>query len=56
MENVENVEEDLKQNTYIMYKKRYESCQKKLDKLAQVSDRVSLLRGITFVIDRKSVV
>jgi len=50
MENVENVEEDLKQNTYIMYEKRYESCQKKLDKLALVSDRVSLLRGITFVI------
>ena len=50
MENVENVEEDLIQNTYVMYEKRYESCQKKLDKLALVSDRVSLLRGITFVI------
>ena len=50
MENVENVEEDLIQNTYVMYEKRYESCQKKLDKLVLVSDRVSFLRGITFVI------
>lgn len=50
MENVENVEEDLKQNTYIMYEKRYEFCQKKIDKLTLVSDRVSLLRGIAFVI------
>ena len=33
-----------------MYEKRYESCQKKLDKLTLVSDRVSLLRGIAFVI------
>lgn len=30
MENVENVEEDLIQNTYVMYEKRYESCQKKI--------------------------
>ncbi len=50
MENVENAEEDLKQNTYIMYEKRYEFCQKKIDKLTLVSDRVSLLRGIAFVI------
>ena len=50
MENVENAEEDLKQNTYIMYENRYEFCQKKIDKLTLVSDRVSLLRGIAFVI------
>lgn len=50
MNNVELIAENHKQSKYIMYKKHYESCQKKLDKLTLASDKVSLLRGVTFAI------
>ena len=50
MNNVELIDENHKQSKYIMYKKYYESCQKKLDKLTLASDKVSLLRGVTFAI------
>lgn len=46
----ENLMKNDKQSKYFMYKEYYESCRKKLDKLTLASDKISLLRGITFAI------
>lgn len=50
MKNAEILDENRKHEKYILYEKSYESCQKKIDKLTLISDRISLLRIITFVI------
>ncbi len=50
MINTEMVDGNEKQNNEAMYGKYYESCQEKSDRLTLTSDRVSLLRGVTFII------
>lgn len=50
MNNAGNIDEKSGKSNYIIYKENYESCQKKLNSLILVSDRVSLLRIITFAI------
>lgn len=48
MKNTRITDDNHKQNNYAMYKKYYEACQEKSDKLTLASGKVSLLRGITF--------
>ena len=49
MKSTQTMDENHEQTDYNMYEKYYESCRKKSDKLTLASDKVSLLRGITFV-------
>lgn len=48
MNNTGITDDNHEQNNYAMYKKYYEACQEKSDKLTLVSGKVSLLRGFTF--------
>lgn len=50
MKNAKIIDEDYKQNEHIIYEKHYESCKIKLSELTLKSDKISLLRGITFAI------
>lgn len=48
MKNTEFINENHPKNEYLSYKKQYDACQEKSDKLTLTSDKVSLLRGILF--------
>lgn len=50
MKKAENINKNQKQNKYMIYEEHYETCQKKLDKLLMISDKISLLRGVIFAL------
>ena len=50
MEDIEIMEANCEQNKYNAYQEDYEICRKKSDAITLLSDRVSILRGITFAV------